>query len=255
MNRPPDSASGGAAARDAGRRRRAAVEQVDVVVVGARLAGCAVAAPLARAGRRVLVLDRMRFPSDQLSTHVLMPAGTSELAKLGALPQDPRAEPSRVRWVAHRGRWHRVPGAVAPGGRRDRLRRVRPTRPAGRAARARRRASRARRCASTARVRRRCAGAAGASSACATATATAAEHELACTLLVGADGRRSTVAALVGAWTPYRLSRNGRGLVFRYLEDPLADDDRRRDLPPVARGRLVRVRLPDARPRGGCWSC
>jgi len=42
------------------------------------------AAPLARAGRRVLVLDRMRFPSDQLSTHVLMPAGTSELAKLGA---------------------------------------------------------------------------------------------------------------------------------------------------------------------------
>lgn len=49
-----------------------------------------------------------------------------------------------------------------------------------------------------------------------------AERELASTLLVGADGRRSTVAALVGAWTPYRLSRNGRGLVFRYLEDPLA---------------------------------
>ena len=42
------------------------------------------------------------------------------------------------------------------------------------------------------------------------------------TLVVGADGRRSTVASLVGAWTPYRLSRNGRGLVFRYLEDPLA---------------------------------
>ena len=53
------------------------MEQVDVVVVGARLAGCALAAPLARAGYRVLVLDRMRFPSDQLSTHVLMPAGTS----------------------------------------------------------------------------------------------------------------------------------------------------------------------------------
>ena len=49
-----------------------------------------------------------------------------------------------------------------------------------------------------------------------------AEHELASTLLVGADGRRSTVATLVGAWTPYRISRNGRGLVFRYLEDPLA---------------------------------
>ena len=47
-----------------------------------------------------------------------------------------------------------------------------------------------------------------------------AEREVASTLVVGADGRRSTVAALVGAWTPYRLSRNGRGLVFRYLEDP-----------------------------------
>ena len=50
------------------------MERFDAVVVGARLAGCAVAAPLARAGRRVLILDRMRFPSDQLSTHVLLPA-------------------------------------------------------------------------------------------------------------------------------------------------------------------------------------
>ena len=75
------------------------MERVDVVVVGARLTGCAVAAPLARAGRRVLVLDRMRFPSDQLSTHVLMPAGTSELAKLGALPRILALNPSRVRWI------------------------------------------------------------------------------------------------------------------------------------------------------------
>jgi flavin-dependent dehydrogenase len=73
------------------------MEQVDVVVVGARLAGCAVAAPLARAGRRVVVLDRMRFPSDQLSTHVLLPAGTSELAKLGALPRILALKPSQVR--------------------------------------------------------------------------------------------------------------------------------------------------------------
>jgi flavin-dependent dehydrogenase len=49
-----------------------------------------------------------------------------------------------------------------------------------------------------------------------------AEYEVEATLVIGADGRRSTVASLVGAWTPYRLSRNGRGLVFRYLEDPLA---------------------------------
>jgi hypothetical protein len=75
------------------------MERIDAVVVGARLAGCAVATPLARAGRRVLVLDRMRFPSDQLSTHVLMPAGTSELAKLGALPRILSLSPSRVRYI------------------------------------------------------------------------------------------------------------------------------------------------------------
>ena len=33
------------------------------------------------------MLDKMSFPSDQLSTHVLLPPGTSELAKLGALPR------------------------------------------------------------------------------------------------------------------------------------------------------------------------
>lgn len=75
------------------------MEQVDVVVVGGRLAGCAAAPPLARAGRRVVVLDRMRFPSDQLSTHLLMPAGTSELAKLGALPRILALNPSQVRYT------------------------------------------------------------------------------------------------------------------------------------------------------------
>src|SRR5688500_10104545 len=76
------------------------MEEADVVVVGARLAGCAVAAPLARAGRKVVVLDKMSFPSDQLSTHLLMPAGTSELSKMGALPRILALNPSRVRWVA-----------------------------------------------------------------------------------------------------------------------------------------------------------
>ena len=75
------------------------MEQVDVVVVGGRLGGCAVAAPLARAGRRVVVLDKMRFPSDQLSTHLLMPSGTSELAKLGALPRILALNPSQVRYT------------------------------------------------------------------------------------------------------------------------------------------------------------
>ena len=197
------------------------MERFDVVVVGARLAGCAVAAPLARAGRRVLVLDKMRFPSDQLSTHVLMPAGTSELAKLGALPRILAPEPLAGPLHPCRGRGDRVPGAGAPGRRRDRLRRVRARATCRMWSSWRQRASRASRSASTA-ASRRCAGGRDAWRACATVAPTEPNSEVQATLVIGADGRRSTVASLVGAWTPYRLSRNGRGLVFRYLEDPLA---------------------------------
>lgn len=41
----------------------------DVIVVGARVAGSVLAALLGQEGRRVLLLDRARFPSDTLSTH------------------------------------------------------------------------------------------------------------------------------------------------------------------------------------------
>ena len=60
-------------------------ERADVVVVGARCAGSAAAIALARAGRRVVVLDRVSFPADTISTHLLFPSGVAELARLGAL--------------------------------------------------------------------------------------------------------------------------------------------------------------------------
>ena len=46
-----------------------ATEHVDVVVVGARVAGATTAAPLADSGARVLLVDRASFPSATLSTH------------------------------------------------------------------------------------------------------------------------------------------------------------------------------------------
>ena len=47
----------------------------DVIIVGARVAGSATALLLARAGLKVLVVDRATFPSDTLSTHqVQVPA-------------------------------------------------------------------------------------------------------------------------------------------------------------------------------------
>src|SRR5262245_30159158 len=57
----------------------------DVVVVGARPAGAASAMLLARAGLRVLAVDRARFPSDTLSTHQIQIPGSACLARWGLL--------------------------------------------------------------------------------------------------------------------------------------------------------------------------
>ena len=57
---------------------------VDVVIVGARCAGAALATYLARAGVRVLLVDRDPLPSDQvLSTHTIHPPGIDRLDELG----------------------------------------------------------------------------------------------------------------------------------------------------------------------------
>jgi 2-polyprenyl-6-methoxyphenol hydroxylase-like FAD-dependent oxidoreductase len=57
----------------------------DVIVVGARVAGAAAGLLLARAGLRVLVVDRAHFPSDTLSTHQIQLPGVARLARLGLL--------------------------------------------------------------------------------------------------------------------------------------------------------------------------
>ncbi len=57
----------------------------DVIVVGARCAGAATAQLLARAGRTVLLLDRAQFPSDTLSTHYIHQPGLARLDRWGLL--------------------------------------------------------------------------------------------------------------------------------------------------------------------------
>lgn len=57
----------------------------DVVVVGARVAGAPTAMLLARQGYRVLLLDRMRFPSDMMSSHFIHAFGIARLARWGLL--------------------------------------------------------------------------------------------------------------------------------------------------------------------------
>jgi flavin-dependent dehydrogenase len=57
----------------------------DVIVIGARVSGSALAIHLARSGKRVAVVDRARFPSDTMSTHVVYPNTIFRMGDLGVL--------------------------------------------------------------------------------------------------------------------------------------------------------------------------
>ncbi|MGE4424882.1 MAG: NAD(P)/FAD-dependent oxidoreductase [Solirubrobacteraceae bacterium] len=192
-------------------------ETVDVVVVGARCAGSAAAIALARLGRRVVAVDRARFPSDTLSTHVNFPSAVAEVQRLGALARIHRAcDPPRARiarivadGVSCRNRWDPIDGIdyaqSVPRTTFDAAL-VDTAREAGVDVRERtgfvdviRRDGRI--------VGVRLKGPDG-------------EYELRCSLVIGADGRRSSVAAAVGAERPYRGSQPGRGAAFRYMDDP-----------------------------------
>ena len=58
---------------------------LDVVVVGGRCAGSPLAVMLARRGLRVCVVDKSEFPSETLSTHVIQPSGVAILERHGML--------------------------------------------------------------------------------------------------------------------------------------------------------------------------
>jgi flavin-dependent dehydrogenase len=196
-------------------------EQCDVVIVGSRLAGACAAAHFAKAGRRVVALDRAHFPSDQLSTHLLFPSGVNELRLMGALDgilaQNPTKSPFLMLdpgdGAVARERW-RPEGPIdyclcVPRIIQD-VELVKAARAAGADIRERHRVTdvlwRGGRAVGVRYVNR-----------------DGVERKLSAKLVLGADGRRSPVAASVGSFAPYRASRNGRGLVFRYATDPMVD--------------------------------
>ena len=59
--------------------------EYDAIVVGARCAGSPTAMLLAHKGYKVLVVDRARFPSDTISTHLVHPPGVAALREWGLL--------------------------------------------------------------------------------------------------------------------------------------------------------------------------
>ena len=59
----------------------------DAIIVGGRVAGATTALLLAEQGRSVLLLDRDRFPSPVLSTHVFFTDSLDVFARLGLLDE------------------------------------------------------------------------------------------------------------------------------------------------------------------------
>jgi 2-polyprenyl-6-methoxyphenol hydroxylase-like FAD-dependent oxidoreductase len=72
----------------------------DVIVVGGRAAGAATSLLLARAGLRVLCVERSRRGSDTVSTHALMRGGVLQLQRWGVLPAVVAAGTPAVRTVS-----------------------------------------------------------------------------------------------------------------------------------------------------------
>ena len=97
----------------------------DAVVVGARAAGAATAMLLARAGARVLVVDRSHYGADTLSTHALMRGGVLQLHRWGLLDRIVDAGTPAIRRTTFRYADGDVTVTIKPSARRRRP--LRPT--------------------------------------------------------------------------------------------------------------------------------
>src|SRR6187200_2446805 len=93
----------------------------DAVVVGARVAGASTALLLARAGLRVLVVDRARRGTDTLSTHALMRGGVLQLRRWGVLNRVTATGVPPVRRVTFHYGGEQVPVALKPSAGVDAL--------------------------------------------------------------------------------------------------------------------------------------
>jgi 2-polyprenyl-6-methoxyphenol hydroxylase-like FAD-dependent oxidoreductase len=80
-------------------------QRYDAVIIGARCAGAATALLLARAGAKVLMVDRQAYGSDTLSTHALMRTALLQLTHWGLVPEISAAGTPAIRATSfHYGR-------------------------------------------------------------------------------------------------------------------------------------------------------
>jgi 2-polyprenyl-6-methoxyphenol hydroxylase-like FAD-dependent oxidoreductase len=186
-------------------------ETFDVIVVGARCAGAPLATMLARAGLRVCVVDKDRFPSDTLSTHVIQPTGLQVLERIGVLDGLLKIAPPMVRGrmvfdddVAVIDDIIAISGAPVLSVRRVTLDEILVSAAAEAGAEVRTQTA----VTGLVMERGRVAG------------VTTAAGKLRAPLVVGADGTRSAVAKMVRA-KEYHPTPNGRVFMWAYYEgDP-----------------------------------
>jgi flavin-dependent dehydrogenase len=188
----------------------------DVVIVGARCAGAAIAMLLARRGLRVLAVDRGRYASDTVSTHALMRAGVLQLSRWGVLDGIKAAGTPVIRSTSFHYGDEVVEVQIKPRNDIDGLYAPRRT--------------------VIDRLLVDAARSAGAEIAfetqlvdllrsdndrvCGVRLKDGHERErhVSAELVIGADGVRSTVARLVGAGC-YRTGRHATGVLFTYWAD------------------------------------
>lgn len=190
-------------------------DNYDAIIVGARCAGASSAMLLARAGARVLVIDRQALGSDRISTHALMRGGVLQLLRWGLLPKIIAAQTPRIaQTVFHYGDEdiridikpeHGVEFLCAP--RRTVLDRILVEAAAEAGADIRHKVS----------MRGlihgpdgRVAGVTLQDPVCGSVTVRAG-------IVIGADGRQSMVARKVGAST-YASGRHFAGVAYRYFD-------------------------------------
>lgn len=191
-------------------------EQSDVVIVGSRCSGSAAAIAFAKRGRNVIAVDSAAFPSDTLSTHLFFPHHWSELTMLGArdrvlklgAPMHTRAGLASpdVEVVGDFGSYGgELAGSCVRRPGLD-LALVETAREAGAEVREHTRVTDLLRDGSGRVTGVRYRGRDGSAGT------------IGAKLVVGADGRRSTVARLVGATEHHRWD-NQRMMAFAYYED------------------------------------
>ena len=186
----------------------------DAIVVGARCAGAATALLIARAGGRVLIIDKGGYGTDTPSTHALMRGAVLQLRRWGVLPAIAAAGTPAIRSTTFSYPDREVTVAIEPkfgvsalyAPRRTLLDRVLADAAAD----------------AGADIRYRCEVRDVLFDARGRAAGVVVQREgrterIDADLVIGADGRHSTIARRVGAATR-RQARHSTGVLYSYWE-------------------------------------